>query len=123
MHVPFAIPAVGKSFSTKFSRTLLTLRKVIPRRYPILRFYNIELFPHVSQEERHVGFDVDVDDEDDYPGERLNLRLQRRDTPHHLKNKRINDGTGDADTLKAILQRVRDRIGKKLHYIWNDYGH
>lgn len=48
----------------------------------------------------------DRDDEEDFQQEKVNLRLHRRDTPHHLKNKRINSEGGDADTLKAILQRV-----------------
>lgn len=49
----------------------------------------------------------EADDDEDEPGEtRLNLRLQRRDTPHHLKNKRINPADADAETLQAILQKV-----------------
>jgi len=49
----------------------------------------------------------DRDESEEYQQEeRVNLRLHRRDTPHHLKNKRINAEGGDADTLKAILQRV-----------------
>lgn len=35
--------------------------------------------------EKHVGFDTDVEDQSDRPN-----KLHRRDTPHHLKNKRIN---------------------------------
>ncbi|ODN01001.1 Protein lap4 [Orchesella cincta] len=64
-----------------------------------------------SKEEKHVGFDVDYRDESEeyQQEERVNLRLHRRDTPHHLKNKRINAEGGDADTLKAILQRVQQR--------------
>ena len=37
-------------------------------------------------EERHVEFADDVVDDSD----RESTRLQRRDTPHHLKNKRVN---------------------------------
>jgi len=38
--------------------------------------------------ERHVEFSVDVDD--DSSAGSGSTRLQRRDTPHHLKNKRVN---------------------------------
>ncbi|XP_035705006.1 protein scribble homolog isoform X3 [Folsomia candida] len=63
----------------------------------------------LTGDEKHVEFIVEQEepDDDDEPGEeRLNLRLQRRDTPHHLKNKRINPADADAEALQAILQKV-----------------
>ena len=44
----------------------------------------------VSVGERRVEFSVDVADDS---VERESTRLQRRDTPHHLKNKRVNTST------------------------------
>lgn len=53
-------------------------------------------------QERHVGFDDSA-----LEGARPN-RLQRRDTPHHLKNKRINQLlTLDNDKVAAIIASVR----------------
>ena len=49
-------------------------------------------------EERHVEFSVDVSDD---PAERESTRLQRRDTPHHLKNKRVNTTTPPPGTAAA----------------------
>lgn len=52
-------------------------------------------------QERHVGFDVNAK-----AGNRPN-RLHRRDTPHHLKNKRINQpSTLDKDKVAAIIANV-----------------
>jgi len=42
--------------------------------------------------------------------EKVNLRLQRRDTPHHLKNKRITSEGADAEKLRQILQKVELRF-------------
>jgi hypothetical protein len=53
-----------------------------------------------------VVVEEEEEEEEEDSGEKLNLRLQRRDTPHHLKNKRITSGTADPDTLQAILQKV-----------------
>jgi len=50
---------------------------------------------------------VEDPEEEDEQQAKLNLRLHRRDTPHHLKNKRINADASDTDTLQAILSRVR----------------
>ena len=44
-------------------------------------------------DERHVEFSVTVGDDS---GERESTRLQRRDTPHHLKNKRVTPPPGSA---------------------------
>ncbi|GFX15517.1 protein lap4 [Trichonephila clavipes] len=54
--------------------------------------------------EKHVGFDTDdVEDQNDRPN-----KLHRRDTPHHLKNKRINliDSQKDHEKVLAILAQA-----------------
>jgi protein scribble len=55
-----------------------------------------------EETEKHVGFEVE--DEDD-AGARPN-RLHRRDTPHHLKNKRINVNI-DHNKVASIIAQVR----------------
>ncbi|XP_071941513.1 protein scribble homolog isoform X5 [Antedon mediterranea] len=57
--------------------------------------YNEEL------QERHVGFDVNLDSDEEQPEK--HEKLHRRDTPHYLKNKRVNELDEDAS---AILNRV-----------------
>ena len=65
------------------------------------------------QEEKHVGFIMedgmgDDEGEENLDGEeKRNLKLQRRDTPHHLKNKRIVTESTDSEAIRAILQKVR----------------
>jgi len=62
------------------------------------------------QQEKHVGFDVDSDTEDDNfssPDDKHNLKLQRRDTPHHLKNKRVVTEAPDSTAIRALLGKVR----------------
>ncbi|XP_076068048.1 protein lap4-like isoform X8 [Oratosquilla oratoria] len=70
---------------------------------------NIELSPEeqMVDGERHVGFDLEDGEgegveecEEENPPER-HSRLHRRDTPHHLKNKRINQATRTADLQKV----------------------
>ena len=56
----------------------------------------IKLFQDV---EKHVGFDTDVEDQSDRPN-----KLHRRDTPHHLKNKRINLTDSQKDHEKVCYQ-------------------
>ncbi|XP_033109060.1 protein scribble homolog [Anneissia japonica] len=51
--------------------------------------------------EKHVGFDVNLDSDEEQP--ERHEKLHRRDTPHYLKNKRVNDLDEDAS---AILNRV-----------------
>ena len=75
--------------------------------------------------EKHVGFEVEYEEDS---GARPN-RLHRRDTPHHLKNKRINANI-DHNKVASIIAQVRIGIshlrGKTLshryhvHYI---FGH
>ena len=40
-------------------------------------------------------------------------RLHRRDTPHHLKNKRVNQGV-DKERVATIIAQVRDQMLNKL---------
>ncbi|XP_037086137.1 leucine-rich repeat-containing protein 1-like, partial [Pollicipes pollicipes] len=56
---------------------------------------------------RRVGFSVQAgeDESEPPPGERPN-RLHRRDTPHHLKNKRISDKV-DQDQVASIIAQLR----------------
>ncbi|XP_026282758.1 protein lap4 isoform X3 [Frankliniella occidentalis] len=58
--------------------------------------------PESDQEgERHVGFEGVVEGEGTRPN-----RLHRRDTPHHLKNKRINSQTLDQDKVASIIAQA-----------------
>ena len=52
--------------------------------------------------EKHVGFEVEYEEDS---GARPN-RLHRRDTPHHLKNKRINANI-DHKKVASIIAQVR----------------
>ena len=73
-----------------------------------------------------MEFSVDVSDDS---GERESTRLQRRDTPHHLKNKRVNtnapppgssapqqhpadDGQAAADAEDRVRRILARQIGK-----------
>jgi len=68
-------------------------------------------------EERHVEFSVDVVDDS---AERESTRLQRRDTPHHLKNKRVNAHTpppsqdDEAQTPTDADDRVRRLLARQI---------
>lgn len=55
--------------------------------------------------ERHVGFASDVEDEEEHI-EKTDLKLQRRDTPHYLKNKRVNLTSEPDEAAAAILSQV-----------------
>lgn len=55
---------------------------------------------------RHVGFEnvhEPGEDEESQQNEKLNTRLHRRDTPHHLKNKRITSSKEEKDKIETIL--------------------
>ncbi|KAK3861440.1 hypothetical protein Pcinc_032603 [Petrolisthes cinctipes] len=78
--------------------------------------------------EKHVGFSLEHGGEGvsvvDYDGGNQSqpLRLHRRDTPHHLKNKRINPSTKSADLEKVAsiiaqqgLQRGEGSDGEISH--------
>lgn len=56
--------------------------------------------------QRHVEFNIaeDASNDDACEGNKPN-KLQRRDTPHHLKNKRINTAI-DKDKAAAIIAQV-----------------
>jgi protein scribble len=58
--------------------------------------------------ERHVGFSGEYADEHDKDTE---SRLHRRDTPHHLKNKRINSSLSKEDAeaqVRLLLAKAKD---------------
>ena len=55
-------------------------------------------------EDRHVEFSADVADDS---ADRESTRLQRRDTPHHLKNKRVNT-TSPPGSSAGQQQHVED---------------
>lgn len=57
-----------------------------------------------EQVRKRVGFTGGVQTTDDADAARPN-RLHRRDTPHHLKNKRIN-ATIDSDKVASIIAQV-----------------
>lgn len=56
--------------------------------------------------QRHVEFSIaeDASNEDIYDSNKPN-KLQRRDTPHHLKNKRIHTAI-DKDKVASIIAQV-----------------
>ncbi|XP_078585584.1 protein scribble homolog isoform X5 [Branchiostoma floridae x Branchiostoma japonicum] len=59
--------------------------------------------------ERQVTFSSDTEDM-----EKNDSKLQRRDTPHHLKGKRLNlDEETAADAVAAILQRHQSQTSQK----------
>lgn len=61
--------------------------------------------------ERHVDF---ADLEMDADAAEKESKLRRRDTPHHLKNKRINIGSADPDSaeekVRAILAQAATTV-------------
>nr|CAD7392305.1 unnamed protein product [Timema cristinae] len=61
--------------------------------------------PVVRQEEKHVGFEVEDEEE---VVVRPN-RLHRRDTPHHLKNKRINAQLDQNKVASIIAQAIHKK--------------
>ncbi len=56
--------------------------------------------------ERHVGFAPEVEDEDEEHIEKTDLKLQRRDTPHYLKNKRVDLKAEPDEATAALLSQV-----------------
>lgn len=56
--------------------------------------------------QRHVDFIIaeDANNEDTYESNKPN-KLQRRDTPHHLKNKRIHTAI-DKEKVASIIAQV-----------------
>ena len=78
-----------------------------------------EMMSHLHHQQidrtRHVGFhdpssdeiDEQVEEDEHYPNyspsEKLNTRLHRRDTPHHLKNKRVNSGSKEEKDKERVF--------------------
>ncbi len=59
------------------------------------------------------------EDDDNFPQAGEKQRLHRRDTPHHLKNKRINHQQVKEKSMSATKGRVLDQYRKssrKLAY-------
>jgi hypothetical protein len=71
-------------------------------------------FSNVNQEEGRVRFDPETGLVEEEP--RAN-RLHRRDTPHHLKNKRIQSAGSDREQVAQILAQVLVQI---LHPMFVD---
>uniref|UniRef100_A0A8D8UBC1 Protein lap4 n=1 Tax=Cacopsylla melanoneura TaxID=428564 RepID=A0A8D8UBC1_9HEMI len=68
-----------------------------------------EDYEQAEDMERHVGFDEDVTE----GGSSEGLRLHRRDTPHHLKNKRINSNviaTGQVEQILANALKAKPPV-------------
>ncbi|GAB0093092.1 protein lap4 [Sergentomyia squamirostris] len=70
-----------------------------------------------DMEDRRVGFRINQDSEDDgnFPDQddlmKRPLRLHRRDTPHHLKNKRVQHGMNDkaANLIIANALKMKEK--------------
>lgn len=66
-----------------------------------------------TAEEKHVGFLVEDAEESEGGGEdseeptERHGKLHRRDTPHHLKNKRISTRTSDLEKVASIIAQVK----------------
>ncbi|XP_038051485.1 protein scribble homolog isoform X3 [Patiria miniata] len=58
-----------------------------------------------NDSERHVGFSSDVEDQP----EQTDLKLHRRDTPHYLKNKRVNLNEEPDQMTTQLLNQVLAR--------------
>lgn len=65
--------------------------------------------------QRHVEFSIveDANNEDVYDPNKPN-KLQRRDTPHHLKNKRIHTAV-DKEKVASIIAQVDILCYSNLH--------
>ncbi|XP_071811026.1 protein scribble homolog isoform X5 [Apostichopus japonicus] len=59
-----------------------------------------------TEEERHVGFALEEEQEMEDQPEKSDLKLHRRDTPHYLKNKRINLTSQTDDEAAALIHQV-----------------
>lgn len=62
------------------------------------------IFFYSHQDSRQVGFEVPSNEDDDFY--KRPLKLHRRDTPHHLKNKRVNSGKIDKDTTEILKNAI-----------------
>lgn len=69
-----------------------------------------------DDQRRRVDFALSDDQTDEGSGNKTN-RLHRRDTPHHLKNKRIHTPV-DKDKVASIIAQVRIHpVTKVNHHI------
>ena len=87
-------PARFDISSSPSLRTYDCLRWVVPRSLCLM----LSCVPQ-EYREKHVGF---CDDDSDEPID-IEGKLRRRDTPHHLKNKRINS----METPESAEEKVR----------------
>lgn len=63
---------------------------------------------YLNQENKHVGFsgfeeDTEIQEEDEEEKPEWHNKLHRRDTPHHLKNKRIHASKDEQQRVASIL--------------------
>lgn len=75
------------------------------------------IFPESEYNENDVNSDNDEQQPPRYAGEPQHNKLHRRDTPHHLKNKRINSMTNkaDADKVASILDKLNNQFNHDLN--------
>ena len=95
--------------------------------YPISFFHVLELFCLTSliptlfyqcsclcfqYGPRHVGFDSSGEEDDDGERRETSGKLRRRDTPHHLKNKRVVGGLTSKDDAeeKVKIQLIPSHV-------------
>ncbi len=65
---------------------------------------------NLSFQEHERGVKFNVEEEDGYPpGAGEKQRLHRRDTPHHLKNKRINQQVDKEKVATIIAQALKKK--------------
>lgn len=72
-------------------------------------FCRYSLFFPKDSEEKRVGFQDDDDqNEDEENDKRPVSKLHRRDTPHHLKNKRVQQHLNDK-AANVILSKLKEK--------------
>lgn len=86
--------------NTQVARIKITIKKALG----FLGIFLVHVLGVQEQVRKRVGFTGGVHATDDADAARPN-RLHRRDTPHHLKNKRIN-ATIDRDKVASIIAQV-----------------
>lgn len=66
--------------------------------------------------EKHVEFTDDIDDDGEDQANHLDQqqKLHRRDTPHHLKNKRIISKNGDSASFDVSLSLGLEKIDSSV---------
>ena len=88
-----------------------------------------EMTANQSEKVRHVGFEnmekqiedeEGQEEEEDFNlNEKLNTRLHRRDTPHHLKNKRIASSKDEKEKFYNILQSHQNNLTNQSYGLNN----